>query len=116
MQIQNVIKKYLKKIEESNWSNEENWSLFENHITFYSNPTLFDFVAQNKTDFQSKNGVEKISKYLKRNYTEMLSLKSREDLKKAVDEYPFNTVAEAQEALESYKVIEKSEFRFRITD
>ena len=111
MQMQNVIEKYFKRIDESNWSNKENWTLFEKHITHYSNSSLFDFVAQNKIEFQNKNGKEKISNYLTKNYVEMVSWKSKEAREIAMNEYPFNTVSEAKKALENYKEIESS-FKF----
>ena len=108
MQTQNVIGKYFKKIDEQNYSNSENWVLFEKHIKHYSNPALFDFVARNKIDFQNKNGTKKVSIYLSRNYVEMVSWKSNEARKIAVNEYPFNTISEAKMALENYKEIEPS--------
>jgi len=108
MQIQNVIGKYFKKIDEQNYSNNENWILLDKHIKHYSNPTLFDFVAQNKKDFQEKVGSEKVSNYLTRNYIEMVSWKSKEARVIAINEYPFNTISEAKKALENYTEIEPS--------
>ena len=108
----NAVKKYFKTIDEKKYSNNENWVIFENYITHYSHPELFNFVAQNKNDFQDKIDTKKISNYLSKNYIEMVSWKSKEDRKIALGEYPFNTIPEAKKALENYKEIEPS---FKLT-
>lgn len=104
----NTIKKYFKKIEPKDYSKTENWVLFEDYITHRDYPKLFDFVAQNKKDFQNTVGNERVSKYLMRNYMQMLSWKSKEDREKAINEYPFNTISEAKQAIKNYNPVEPS--------
>lgn len=108
----NTIKKYFKSIDKKKYSDTQHWSLFEDYMTHRDYPELFDYVAQNKKDFQDKNGVEKVSKYLTKNYTQIISWKSTEDRKTLAEEYPFNTITEAKEALKNHKVIEPS---FKLT-
>lgn len=116
MQIQNVIGKYFKKIDEQNYSNKENWILFEKYITIHSNPELFDFVAKNKSFFQKEIDTEKVSKYLSRNYYKFVSWKSEEDRKKLTFEYPFNSIKEAKIALKDFNKIGKIEPTFNFKE
>lgn len=116
MQMNNVIEEYFKSIAEKNYSDNQNWILFEKYITIYSNPDLFDFVAKNKDSFQKEIDSETVSKYLSRNYYEFVSRKSEEDRKMLAFEYPFNSIEEAKNALNSYNNIEKIEPIFNLKE
>ena len=116
MQMNNVIEEYFKSIAEKNYSDNQNWILFEKYITIYSNPDLFDFVAKNQGSFQKEIDFETVSKYLSRNYYEFVSHKSEEDRNKLASEYPFNSIEEANNALNSYNNIEKIEPIFNLKD
>jgi len=102
MQIQNVIEKYFKSIDEENYSEPENWKLINDHIKYFTNPELFDFVARNKVAFQKKNDSKKVSGYLVENYYNLYTFKSLEKRKQLEQEYPFNTIEEAKGAIELY--------------
>lgn len=102
MQIQNVIKKYFESIDEEDYSNPKNWKLINEHIKHFTNPELFDFVTKNKIDFQKKNDSKKVSGYLIENYYNLYTFKSPEERKKLKQEYPFNTIEEAKEAIALY--------------
>ena len=108
MQIQNVIEKYFKSIDDENYSDPENWKLINDHIKYFTNPELFDFVAKNKVDFQKKNDSKKVSGYLAENYYNLYSFKSPEERIKLEKEYPFNTIEEAKEAIALFNKIKPS--------
>ncbi len=63
---------------------------------------LFDFVAKNRKSFQIENGEQEVSDYLLQNYQNDIRWRKPENVKKLADKYPYNTIPEAQKAIELY--------------
>jgi hypothetical protein len=103
IQISNVLDKYFKRLDSSQYYLEVNWFLFDDYISIVSNPKLFDCVAKNRAAFQKLNGDSIVSNYLSRNYRDYISWRKEEDVDKMAEKYPYNSIQEAKESIEDYK-------------
>ena len=103
IQISNILDKYFKNIDSSEYNLEYNWYLFQDYISIYSNPKVFDLVARNKLAFQETNGDKVVSDYLLENYQQYISWRKPEKVEKLANKYPYNSVPEAMKAIELYK-------------
>jgi len=103
-QIQKILTYYLSNIDTSELVKEQNWELIEKYGTAFSlNHKLIDIIATNKQSFQKNIGDSIISEYLQDKYYSNLLGRKEKKIDKMAKKYPYNTVVEAQEAIQMYK-------------
>lgn len=103
IQISNVLDRYFKCIDSTEYCSKRNWSLIQEYVTIYSNPEIFDLVAIHKNDYQVHHGDSIISDYLLKNYLQFISWRKVEKVDKMSNKYPYNIVPEAIQAIEIYR-------------
>lgn len=103
--INKQVSKYINGLDNQDRFKAENWFLFKRYVNMYDlglDKNLFDFVAKNKKSFQIENGEQEVSDYLLQNYQNDIRWRKPEKVKKLADKYPYNTIPEAQKAIELY--------------
>ena len=106
---------YLNGINTEDRFERKNWLLFKqfvhlNHLG--SDEDLFDFVAQNKIAFQKINGQEEVAEYLINDYYLNVKYKKEKKVNKMAQQYPYNTIEEAKEALRLYHLSKQTQAVF----
>lgn len=103
--INKQVSKYINGLNNQDRFKAENWFLFKRYVKMHElglDKNLFDFVAKNKKSFQMENGEQEVSDYLVQNYQNDIRWRKPENVKKLADKYPYNTIPEAQKAIELY--------------
>ena len=106
IQINKRVSWYFDGIDTVNYALKKNWILFKRHVNLNAlgtNPELFDFVARNKITFQEENGEKEVEDYLFNIYYSNLLGSKEKKIDKMATKYPYNTIEEAQEAIQTYK-------------
>ena len=77
--------------------------MIQKYVTIFSNPEIFDLVAKYKSHFQKNIGDSIISSYLSYNYLRNIDWRKPEKVEKIASSYPYNSVPEAINAIETYR-------------
>lgn len=83
----------------------ENWYLYKRYVRIRNlglDKDLFDFVVENRDEFQRVNGIQEVSDYLFQSYQNDINWRKPEKVKKIAEKYPYNTIPEAKKAIELY--------------
>lgn len=106
MQINKRVSWYFNGLDTIDYSLKKHWILFKRHVNLNdlgTNPELFDFVARNKSAFQEENGDKEVVDYLFDIYYSNLPGRKEKKIDKMANKYPYNTIVEAQDAIQIFR-------------
>lgn len=103
IQIKNILDTYFRNLDSIQLCKEQNWDLIQKYITIHSNPEIFDLIVKNRLHFQNIIGDSIVSSYLSYNYQIYIDWAKPEKVEEIALRYPYNSVPEAINAIETYR-------------
>ncbi len=119
IQINRQISKYINGLNIQDRYKSENWYLYKRYVKIRNlglDKDLFDFVAENRNEFQKVNGEQEVSDYLLQNYQNDINWRKPKKVKKIAEKYPYNTIPEAKRAIELYWTNKKVQGMIKLTN